>query len=229
MNGELRLDWCSHEAAKYAVLRWHYSRAMPAGKLVKVGVWEAGQFIGVVVFSRGANPRLGHKFGLTQTEVCELTRVALTTHRTATTRILSIAIRMLRQQSPGLKLIFSYADCDQNHHGGIYAGGNWIYLGKVQLNGGTPCWMIHGRKRHCRTVTARGWTPNREWLRRHVDPHAEPIYTTGKHKYVFPLTSELAAQLKPLAQPYPKRGGGVTESTTGDQPVGDGSIPIPPL
>ena len=33
----LRLDWCSHDAAKYAVEHYHYSRSMPAGKTVKVG------------------------------------------------------------------------------------------------------------------------------------------------------------------------------------------------
>ena len=36
----LRLDFCSHDAAKHAVMRWHYSRQMPKAKLVKVGVWE---------------------------------------------------------------------------------------------------------------------------------------------------------------------------------------------
>jgi hypothetical protein len=189
MSGSpLRLAWCSHEAAKYAVERWHYSGSMPASKTVKVGVWESEQFIGVVIFSRGANPSLGKAFGVGITECCELTRVALAPHQTQTTRIVSIALRMLRQQSPGMQLIVSYADCDQGHHGGIYAGGNWLYIGKVQLGGGTPSWKIHGKKWHARTVTARGWRANREWLRAHIDPNAEPVYTTGKHKCLFPLT-----------------------------------------
>jgi len=29
----LHLDFCSHEAAKHAVMRWHYSRAMPKSRL----------------------------------------------------------------------------------------------------------------------------------------------------------------------------------------------------
>lgn len=45
---DLRLDFCSHEAAKHAVLRWHYSRAMPAAKLVRIGVWEDGRFVGAM-------------------------------------------------------------------------------------------------------------------------------------------------------------------------------------
>ena len=52
----LHLDWCSYEAAKYAVEHWHYSHSLPIGKLVKIGVWEDDQFIGAVVFGYGANP-----------------------------------------------------------------------------------------------------------------------------------------------------------------------------
>ncbi len=232
MSGEvppLRIDWCSHEAAKYAVEHWHYSRTMPASKTVKVGVWEHGQFIGVVIFSRGSCPSIGKPFGLTQTECCELTRVALAPHATPTTRILAIALRMLRRQSPDLRLVISYADCDQGHHGGIYAGGGWLYIGKVQLDGGTPCWKIHGRKWHARTITARGWSASQEWLRANIDPHAEPVYTTGKHKYLFPLAEQMRWQLLPLVQPYPKRAGSADGGTATDQVAGGGSTPTSAL
>ena len=47
----LRLDWCSHQAAKFAVEKWHYSRALQVGKAAHVGVWEDDKFIGVVVFT----------------------------------------------------------------------------------------------------------------------------------------------------------------------------------
>jgi len=71
----LRLDWCSHEAAKYAVEKWHYSRTMPVGKMVKIGVWEDSKFIGAVVFAQGnnqyqgralADPEQGHVGGIYQ-------------------------------------------------------------------------------------------------------------------------------------------------------------------
>ena len=50
---ELKLDWCTHAAAKYAVEKWHYSKRLPSTftKLNKVGAWENGTFIGAVVFS----------------------------------------------------------------------------------------------------------------------------------------------------------------------------------
>ena len=47
---DLRLDWCSYDAAKYAVEHWHYSHCMLAGLLIKIGAWEDGQFIGRLVY-----------------------------------------------------------------------------------------------------------------------------------------------------------------------------------
>ena len=29
---ELKIDWATHEAAKYACLHWHYSKTIPTGK-----------------------------------------------------------------------------------------------------------------------------------------------------------------------------------------------------
>jgi trehalose 6-phosphate synthase/phosphatase len=36
----LKLDWCSHEAAKYACEKWHYSGRVPTSKSARIGVWE---------------------------------------------------------------------------------------------------------------------------------------------------------------------------------------------
>lgn len=74
---DLRLDWCSYEAAKFAVEHWHYSKCMPIGKLVKIGVWEDSKYIGVVIFGYGNNQFQGVAYGLVQTQICELLRVAL--------------------------------------------------------------------------------------------------------------------------------------------------------
>jgi len=123
---ELKLDWCSHEAAKYAVEKWHYSQRMPVGKIVRVGAWEDKQFIGCVLFARGANNAIGIEYGLTQIEVCELVRVALHKHQSPVSRIGAIAMKLLRKASPGLRLVVSYADSEEGHHGGIYQAMNWI-------------------------------------------------------------------------------------------------------
>ena len=47
MQPELKIDWATHKAAKYACENWHYSKCLPSGKTVKLGVWEDNNFIGI--------------------------------------------------------------------------------------------------------------------------------------------------------------------------------------
>ena len=204
---DLKLDWCSYHAAKYAVEHWHYSKTMPASKTVKVGVWEDGSFIGCVIFSRGSNQHLGNAYGLSINEVTELTRVAFSKHKSFTSSIISKALNFLKKQSPGLRLVVSYADVDKGHHGGIYQASNWVYIGKVQLGGGTPKFMIHGIVKHSRSIGSVFGTgsQNIAWLQSHVDPNATKVFTLGKHKYLYPLDEAMRKQIETLRKPYPKR------------------------
>src|SRR4051812_12315873 len=78
----MHLDYCSHEAALYACQKWHYSRSLPPPPHVSVGVWEHDQFIGCVLFARGASQNLLKPYGLKPTEGGELVRVALDHHET---------------------------------------------------------------------------------------------------------------------------------------------------
>ena len=225
---ELRLAWCTYEAASVAVRRWHYSRSMPAGKMVRIGAWEDGEFRGAVIFSRGAARNIGRPFGLAQTEVVELTRVALGPHRTPTSRILSIAVRMLRRLCPGLKLIVSFADTTQGHYGGIYQAGGWLFVGTQTYH----AFRVSGEVVHPRTLYSRFGVGGQSvtWLRLNVDPHAERFANGAKHKYLLPLTESLARSLRAIALPYPKRcADGVPGSTPGSPPGGGGSIPTSAL
>jgi hypothetical protein len=124
----LKLDWCNISAARFAVKHWHYSERLPDPKSVKIGIWEDEAFKGCLIFSLGvASRNLSKTLGLATTQICELTRVAMTRHTTTVSRIIRIALAMLKRQCPGLKLIISYADPNHKHHGGIYQAGNWIY------------------------------------------------------------------------------------------------------
>lgn len=122
----LRLDFCSREASTFAVLSNHYSRSMPSGRLVCIGVWEFLLFVGAVIFGRGASSEIGSPFGLPQSEVCELCRVALGPHIAPTSQIVSIAVRLLRRYCPGLRLIISYADPEHGHVGTLYQAMGWL-------------------------------------------------------------------------------------------------------
>lgn len=231
---ELSVAPCSRSAAEHAVLNWHYSQAMPSGRLAHFGVWERDQFIGAVIFGRGANRRMLQPFGLRQTEGCELVRVALREHQAPVSQIVAEALRHLRKASPGLRLVVSYADPEQGHHGGIYQAGGWIYLG---LSATTGEWLLHGQLVHDRTVSSRisgARGPQRrlpgetrqEWLRKWVDPQAVRVQVPGKHRYVMPLDRAMRRLLKSRAMPYPdKRGPGLESETTPSRGVGVGATP----
>jgi len=224
---ELKLDWCSHEAAKFACEHWHYSRCMPAGKLAKVGVWEDGKYIGVVLFGRGASPFLKDKYGLEQIECVELVRVALNKHSTSVSRILSIAFAILTKTMQGLRLIVSFADPEQGHIGGIYQAGNWVYTGDSLP---TRMWLIKGKRMHERSVGAiYGTTIPSEIKKLYPDMRIE--IAPGKHRYLMPLDKEMAKQIESLRKPYPKKpcAGSETVTRPAIQQGEGGSIPTPAL
>lgn len=227
----LRLDWCSHEAAKYAVEHWHYSRCMPKSKLAKVGVWENDKFIGTVIFGSGANSGLGNSFGLTQFETCELVRVALTNHKSTVSKIVSIAIRLLKKEYPKLRLIVSFADPEHGHAGVIYQAMNWIYVGMTEP---AEEFIVNGKRWHGRALRksfeGRGIVGGTTLERaRRIDPNATKIKGSSKHRYLYPLDDEMRARVEPLRKPYPKRGRGETDNASQSNEKTGGASPTRPL
>ena len=198
-KADLRIDWATHAAAKYACENWHYSGCMPSSlqKRVAVGAWENGSFVGVVIFGHGANPSIGKPYGLTIHECVELTRVALrSSHISPVSRIVRLALQFLRKSQPGIRLIVSYADQGQGHHGGIYQAGNWLYVGSMK---GVPSLLYKGKVWHAKAL--RTSHPSLK----HSDSTVQKIKTGDKHKYLMPLDAEIKARILPLAKPYPKR------------------------
>jgi len=201
---KLLVGWATHQATVLACTRYHYSKSVPAGKLVKIGVWEDNVFKGVVIFSYGANNNIGKPYGLVQQEVCELTRIALKNHDAPVSKIVSIALRFLKKYCPGVRLVVSYADKDQGHSGGVYKAGNWVYEGL--FNEGTKCaYIIFNKRVHPKTVHSRygKGSQNLRWLQANVDPNAKEIKTLGKHKYLMPLDENVKSKVELLRKPYP--------------------------
>ena len=220
----LRLDWATHEAAKYACENWHYSKSLPSGKMVKIGVWEDGNFVGVVLFSQGATPHIASPYKMNLFDVCELTRVALTKHKSEVSKILSNAIKLLKKTCPKLKLIVSYADIDQNHAGGIYKANNWIYEG-IKNQNTRSAFIIKGKKVHPRTIGSSGGVQSLTWIRKNLDPKAKEFISLGKHKYLFPLDEQTKTKIIHLHKPYPKCVLSADSGTLGSQPRGGGATP----
>lgn len=189
-KAKLKIDWATHEAAKHACTNWHYSGCLPSGKIVKIGVWENDRFIGVVLFSRGASPFLLKKYSITQYEGCELTRIALSNHESPVSRIVKVALQFLKKSCPGLKLVVSFADPEEGHHGGVYQAGNWVYTGR---SNSTVEYYVRGKWRHVRGAY-------------YDKTDATPVRTRqGKHRYLIALTNEMREKISILSKPYPKR------------------------
>ena len=198
-KADLHIDWATYAAAKYACENWHYSGCLPSSlqKRVAIGAWENGDFIGCVVFGHGANPNIGSPYGLTINQCIELTRIALKSgHKSQVSRIIRLALRFLHKSQLGLKLIVSYADQAQGHHGGIYQAGNWIYVGSMK---GVPSLRYKGKVWHAKAL--RTSFPNLK----HSDASIEKVPAGDKHKYLMPLDADMKARILPLSKPYPKR------------------------
>lgn len=218
---ELRIDWCSHEAAKYACEKWHYSRCVPKSKLVRVGVWEASVFSGCVIFGSGACPQIADPYRLSQTAVAELVRVALKPgHAHETTKCVALAIRLLKKTFAGVRLIVSYADPEQGHHGGIYQGGNWIYSG---LTSPTEWFELCSTGERIHSHVYRRGQPGRATK----DKAAGVIRSVKlvKHKYLMPLDDEMRRRIEPLRKPYPKRVRSVENDTPANHAGKGGANP----
>jgi hypothetical protein len=224
---KLRVDWCDAKAARYACEKWHYSKCVPVFKAVRFGVWEDGKFIGVVLFGQGATPEIGSPYGLRQTEICELTRIALAKHESPVSRIMALTLRMLKKSQPGIKLVVSFADAGQGHHGGIYQATNWLYAGGSETHG----YRVNGSIVHPKTLHSRYGKGGQSipWLRANVDPSAERVVSGFKHRYLMPLDDAMRLQIEPLRKPYPKRAGSADSGTLGIQPGGSGAIPTSAL
>lgn len=202
------VDWCSYEAAKYAVEHWHYSKRMLAGKYMSIGIWENRLFIGAIVFSHGANKAIGKQYGLSLFLACELSRVAMTKHAIFVSHLIAKSLSMLKSQADRLRLVVSYADQREGHIGAIYQASNWIYVGQSSGND----------RRNCPYLKPGGgivqWRTMSKICQRHGMSHTlqaaislgyTPLGFMPKHKYLYPLDKAMRRQIEPLAQPYPKR------------------------
>ena len=188
---------CGSDAASHAVKHWHYARALPQGKKVCFGVWETSGFVGAVVFSQGANWRMGRPYGLGFDECVELTRVALRGHVAPVSQIVADALRQLKSSHSSVQMVISYADPAQGHHGGIYQAGNWVYLGRTPS--GYSFRLPDGRLVHKRSYTGVNFMGDAL----PIPSGARRVKTEGKHRYAYPMNRRMRKQVAPLALPYP--------------------------
>lgn len=196
---DLVIGEASARAVTLACRAWHYTHSVPPKPWITYGVWEDRHWIGVVVFGRGTNQNLGRPYGLDHHEVIEGTRLALKQHKVPATRILSQVLKRLHADHPEIKLVITFADPDQGHHGGIYQAGNWIYAGMSSPDRAYQ--DRRGRIYHRRQVSASGWMRAFGGKRRcpRID-QLTMINIPGKHRYLMPLHPRTRRRLRAMAR-----------------------------
>jgi len=203
-KADMVIDWCSHEAASFAVEHWHYSRTMPGSKLAKLGVWEQGRFIGALIFGLGATGNLGAPYGLSTFQVVELQRVALAQHRAPVSRIVMVAVRIVRRRFKGLRLVLSYADPSYGHHGGIYQAMGWIYTGGTMSSRALR--LPDGQLLHSRAWSATGYKKHYGKIQRvFSSKDGVVVRLPSKHRYIYPLDDQIRAVVEERRLPYPRQ------------------------
>jgi len=204
-KADLRIDWATHAAAKYACENWHYSGCIPKSKMVKFGIWEYNVYKGVIVYGVGATSDLVKAYGLNQNEGCELVRIAMKDHDAEISRIIAISLMLLKKNFPGLRLVVSFADPEQGHHGGVYQASGWLFSGNSMASNE----YIYKGKRW----QGRSFRNSFKGMENH--PEVQTVKGSSKHRYLMPLDDAMRAQIAPLAKPYPKR---VKQAMAGVQP-----------
>ncbi len=155
----LVLDWCSRDTAAALVQRYHYAKTLPQ-HLYRIGVWEGGYLIGCVVFAR-CKPSTLRAHALDDNS-CEVIRIALGPHQTPASRILRIAVALLRQRWPELRVIVAHCDPKRGHVGVMYQAAGWTYAGCLSYAGCKPkhCYLKHAGKAETSAASGRTDTPD---------------------------------------------------------------------
>ena len=173
----------------------HYAKRIPSISYA-FGLYFNSELVGICTF--GSPPSNALCIGVCGEEnrdkVIELNRLCLNDHKVKnlTSYFLSNCLKLL----PNNKIIVSYADTSQNHHGYIYQATNWLYTGLSAKR--TERYDVNNPQKHSKTVTE---TMNYYDLavRERPQKHRYVIFTgTKKQK------KTLKKQLKYKILKYPK-------------------------
>jgi len=185
----------------HACKNFHYSQSIPCGRKVAFAIFEEGAFIGVIIYSLGANNNLAKSFHMEQGDVVELTRIALKKHRNFVSLYIARTLKDLKLISPRVQIVVSYADIDhQAHAGAVYQATNWLYLGVSHTT--DTQYFYNGKWTHERSINAVEDRVKRDTLKRSLPKRDN----SDKHKYIFCFDRKLRKHYAKQSRPYPKAG-----------------------
>ena len=199
---QLQVRPIPHGLARAVLLSHHYTRSMPGGTKLTLGVFIGSKLSGAMTF--GVGPMNGHMLveGASREDCLTLTRLCMWGDfpPNAASRALGMVSRSLRAHTD-LRFLITYADPAQGHTGAIYQASNWAYTG---LSEPTPLYDLgDGVGRHSRTLGHTLGTRSLRYLRRH-GTRVSPIERPGKHRYLYFLDKAWSDKLNVPVRPYPK-------------------------
>ena len=208
----MRLTRATTKAIQYACLNFHYAKAVPVNTIGYNVYNDKDEWCGVILYGTGANNQIGREFDLPQGGILELVRVALNGKQEQTSKAVAMSLKQLRKDCPFVRMIVSYADCDQDHLGTIYQATNWIFVGTSMKDTTDSSWIINGKRYHGRVISdwvkARGGLKGmtrEQFLKKYYDANAVAYITRGKRKYLFPFDKKIRKRVQGMAKPYPKK------------------------
>ena len=201
----MRLEKASYNAIKYACINFHYAKRIPVTRAAFSIFNNKNEWCGVICYGSGAGDKVAKHFNMKQGQCCELVRVALNGKQETTSKAVSLSLKILKSQNPLIKLVYSYADVDQNHFGTIYQATNWIYLG--QSNVYSAGFIINNKQTHRRSVSSKlkGKKLTLQNIHTYIDKNATEFFSDGKRKYVQIFDKSLLPLYQSLSKPYPKQ------------------------
>jgi hypothetical protein len=200
----MRLEKASSKAVRYAIMNWHYSKAVPMVQDAYAVFNDGGEWCGVICYALGANNNIGKPYGLQNGQIAELVRVALNGKQNSTSKALALSIRLFKKKNPLVKLIVSYADEEQGHAGTIYQASNWVFVGDSFATYYRD--PMTGKRIHQRDASDSGVVKAFGKLKKcHKKEDLITVKALAKHKYIYPIDKALVPLCKKLAKPYPKK------------------------
>ncbi|MFW6016012.1 MAG: hypothetical protein ACOCRK_06205 [bacterium] len=221
IKDKTEVSFVTREIAKHWILNKHYAGRMPSISFY-FGLYYRGNLIGICTYGKPASHSLCK--GICGAEyadlVLELNRLITIDNspKNAESYFVSQTLSML----PKPKIIVSYADTSQNHHGYIYQATNFIYTG---LSDKHVRWEIKGKDKHARHYFDKygGVNKAKEILGDKLIRTQRPrkhryVYFVGNKRFKKKMKNELNYEEKP----YPK--GDNKEYNTGGKIVNQSKL-----
>lgn len=187
------------------IRRCHYAKSVVANSYIHLGVFIAGEMLGVLQFGYAMNPASGASVvaGTANDAYLELNRMWLDDFapKNSESRAIAFAIRYIRRAWPKVRWIQSFADERCGLNGVVYQACNFVYAGEHT----SRFWELDGETYHniLATTKTRAAGVRGQYLQANLHRATEQEYRQFRYLYFMAPRFRRGLTL-PLA-PYPKK------------------------